>query len=193
MGYREADGQNGFEYIPNHEGPFSGLQTLEERPESRTDPCKYVNITCKNERCGKQDLWKTTPYKPVDTDIGGWPWTASVFVDGEYACGATLIHDQFIITSAECMKQCFSWIGLRYVTVVVGQPSLTRMGENGLIGISPHANIRRVVRFEQLSNTQISLGKLEKSVVLTDYVGKLCISSISWVSSPGWLRQFSML
>jgi len=184
VGYRGPDGL-GFKYIPKNEGPFAGRETLEEGPESRVTPCKYVNITCKDERCGKQDLWKNTLYSPKDRDIGAWPWTANVFVDGEYPCGATLIHDQFVVTSLECSRTFYSDFNtLRHVTVLLGQPSLTSMRgkEQQLIGTSPHANIRRVVAVKNLPNTQIALGKLDTPAILTDYVGKLCVSTISWVS-----------
>ncbi|MPC63485.1 hypothetical protein E2C01_057584 [Portunus trituberculatus] len=35
--------------------------------------------------------------------FGGSPWAASVYVKGEYRCGATLVHPRWLITSNTCM------------------------------------------------------------------------------------------
>jgi Trypsin len=31
-----------------------------------------------------------------------FPWTAALLADGQYVCGATIIHEQFVMTSVVC-------------------------------------------------------------------------------------------
>ena len=62
--------------------------------------CKLVNMTCGSQLCG------------IRPNLGGWdnlpniegrfPWQATLFIQGQYLCGATLIAPEWLLISVNC-------------------------------------------------------------------------------------------
>lgn len=36
---------------------------------------------------------------------GAWPWQAALYRDGDFQCGATLIHAQWLLSASHCFYQ----------------------------------------------------------------------------------------
>lgn len=36
---------------------------------------------------------------------GAWPWQAALYRDGDFQCGATLIHRQWLLSASHCFYQ----------------------------------------------------------------------------------------
>ena len=47
---------------------------------------------------------------PLSEAPGPFPWTAALLADGVYVCGASIIHQQFVMTGVHCAQKL-----LRYV------------------------------------------------------------------------------
>ena len=126
-------------------------------PEGRggadTSSCSFVRLSCASTFCGQRMLYKGSPLAGPTA----FPWTAALLADGVYVCGATIIHEQFVMTSVFCAlkllrydprqwrKQDFNggeglifklWANNHielprsgdYLTVVAGQYRRTRVG-----------------------------------------------------------------
>lgn len=67
-----------------------------------TSSCSFVNVTCGKQLCG------------IRPNLGGWdnlpnvegrfPWHATLFLGGQYLCGATLIAPEWLLASANCFR-----------------------------------------------------------------------------------------
>ena len=44
----------------------------------------------------------------TDAAVGSWPWQATVQDSDGYFCGATLISDQWLVTSTRCLRNSFT-------------------------------------------------------------------------------------
>ena len=94
-------------------------------------------------------------------------------------CGATLVHAKFILTELECATKVVKAMSSgKYVVVLVGQERRTR------VGLSPWAQVRRVVSLKKLFNSAVVLGQLESVVNLGERVSPLCLPPIDFDLRP---------
>ena len=80
----------------------SALHSIVKRQSTTTNDCKFVNVTCANQQCG------------IRPNLGGWdnfsniegrfPWHATLFLNGQYLCGATLVAPEWLLVSANCVR-----------------------------------------------------------------------------------------
>ena len=54
-----------------------------------------------------------------DCDISEYPWQAAIYADG-YLCGASVIHQYWVITAAHCVEEGNQVIDAENITVGVG-------------------------------------------------------------------------
>ena len=73
-----------------------------QAPSASTGDCKFVNVSFSTQMCGTRPSlgnWSGVPNLE-----GRYPWQATLFLNGEYLCGATLIAPQWLIASANCIR-----------------------------------------------------------------------------------------
>lgn len=71
-----------------------------QAPLPTSQSCKFVNVTCSNQLCGIRPHlggWDNLP----NTE-GRFPWHATLFLKGQYLCGATLVAPSWLLTSINC-------------------------------------------------------------------------------------------
>ena len=84
----------------NPSSPLNVLHSINKR-QAEGD-CKYINVSCSSQMCGTRPslgIWTGLPNLE-----GRYPWHATLFLNGEYLCGATLIAPQWLIASANCIR-----------------------------------------------------------------------------------------
>ncbi|XP_045026749.1 LOW QUALITY PROTEIN: serine protease nudel [Daphnia magna] len=148
---------------------FTALHFIAKRQSviSTTSDCKFVNLTCSNQLCGiRPNLgeWDTLPKTE-----GRFPWHATLFLEGQYLCGATLVAPQWLLVSSVCFRN----INLTkdYVTALLGSRRLIPF-------TSPTEQIQRVANGVKISTTsKMILLFLERPVKLTEHVNHVCLAS----------------
>lgn len=70
-------------------------------PQARDGLCSNVKIECSGQPCGIRPRFNAAGYLP--STEGQWPWHASLFLNENYTCGATLVSPRWLITSVECL------------------------------------------------------------------------------------------
>ncbi|XP_042214563.1 serine protease nudel-like isoform X2 [Homarus americanus] len=143
------------------------LGKLSERPRRRV--CRQVKLSCEQEACGKVPLYYLDKNTPVWMQ-GGVPWAGSVYVDGVYTCGSTLVHPYWVLTSSTCMKG----VNLSSSSVSVVMGSWREVGWPTRLWTG-HEHDRRVIYLQQVTNTYIMVLRLEDRMPKTPYINHLCL------------------
>ncbi|XP_072312155.1 polyserase-2-like [Eucyclogobius newberryi] len=120
------------------------------------------------------------PLRNENSNSQMWPWMVIIHKNGAYVCGGTLIADNFVLTSAECISH--SNLNLRDWTVSFGH------NENSSVGVVD------IVVSGDSSGSSIALMKLATSVSYTSYIQPVCVdtSNITTfpVGSQCWISGF---
>ncbi|GFX61567.1 atrial natriuretic peptide-converting enzyme [Trichonephila clavipes] len=98
---------------------------------------------------------------------GQWPWHVALFKNGEYACDATLISDDWILTSTTCFES---------------DPHAVWTARIGIIRLSSKSPFDQESRITGMVKSPIGSGvlsilKLEQSINGSDYVRPSCLPS----------------
>ena len=134
--------------------------------------CNYIQTKCSEATaCGTMPLYSNLGAKTPFNGPGAFPWHVNLYRQGEYFCGATLVHRFWILTSTKCANQVkpHDWIIAR------------AGGYRDLFSLSAHDQLRRVVHFSSIPGTSISLGFLGTPFDLNEYVNVVCIPTVSWI------------
>ena len=67
------------------------------------EECRFVNMTCASQQCGTRP--NLVGWDGLPNMEGRYPWHASVFVNGSYLCGATLISSQWLMVTPSCVRK----------------------------------------------------------------------------------------
>merc|ERR1719334_1718628 len=125
--------------------------------------CSFTHIMCDSSKCGLRSLYRNVPeeYLGGVSGPGTWPWQASLFSDGKYICGGTIVHERIVMTH----KDCYSLVEQsgNYHTVLVGQ--VTRSN----VGLNPYSQTRRLVHAIDVPDSSISLALLDETLILNPY------------------------
>ncbi|XP_068103318.1 transmembrane protease serine 9-like [Hyperolius riggenbachi] len=112
---------------------------------------------------------------------GEWPWQISLYYNGRFLCGGSLIAPQWIMSAAHCFEGRYT----DYYTVYLG---LYQLNVD-----SPHTVSRTLTRvivnsqYTSVGNLgDISLAQLSSPVDYTDYIMPICLPS-SFVTFPSGL------
>lgn len=86
--------------VISDENPTGWLHSIVKRQAVMNTTCSFVDVTCGNQLCGT---------RPAIGDLGDlpnvegrFPWHATLFSNGQYLCGATLVASQWLIVSTNC-------------------------------------------------------------------------------------------
>jgi len=92
--FRVDDGSSGSpSSFPPNRRPIKA-HALSSAKGENNDECEYANIICASQKCGTRSNME-----------GQYPWHASVFVNGDYLCGATLISSQWLSVAPESLEK----------------------------------------------------------------------------------------
>ena len=61
--------------------------------------CQKVNVDCGNFQCGTRPAFELS-----GGTEGNAPWHVTLFANGRYLCGATLVHEKWAVVAASCFK-----------------------------------------------------------------------------------------
>lgn len=174
------------DYIYHYQGRFikwNGCQTN-----------NGIFITCDDIRCGFNPK-HLLPKKPRGRIVGGelsepgaWPWHGAIYKNGSYACGATLITNNWLISAAHC------FINYKYNYYEVQLGMLRRKS------FTPHQKIYRidrVVPHEKFSvitlEFDIVMLRISEPVTFDFWVRPICLpdpqkteNSGSYCTAIGW-------
>ncbi|XP_046473613.1 uncharacterized protein [Neodiprion pinetum] len=140
-----------------------------------------LRVKCKNLECGVRTQTPTQARWPFYRDsrivgggssaAGSWPWQVALYKEGGYQCGGALVNDMWIISAAHCFYHTQS----EYWVARIGT---TRRGSFA----SPHEqliHVNRIILHPDYIDigfiNDISLLKLERPVVFSDYVRPVCL------------------
>ncbi|CAL4063498.1 unnamed protein product, partial [Meganyctiphanes norvegica] len=135
--------------------------------------CKQPVLTCKHHKCGKipRMFFETLPAIQL---YGGFPWGASVYFKGRYLCGATLIYDNWVVTSMKCMQHLISdgksWPS--GIVVVMGTWRLVWASGQRIWG--PHEKERSVDFIGNVESIDMLLLRLQENMPFSKYINYIC-------------------
>ena len=158
-----------------------GLAGMEElslfldktRTKRQSNTCKYVNTECSaHPTCGVMPLYNFLGQDTPAFGPGVFPWTAILYLDGQYLCGATLVHQDWVLIGEGCARK----VNPPYDYVVA------RLGgyRDGPFQ-SAHEALRRIVHITKIPRTKIYLGRFARSVKLSEYINVICIPKVRWI------------
>jgi len=109
-----------------------------------------------------------------DCDISEYPWQAAIYADG-YLCGASVIHQYWILTAAHCVEEGNQVFDAEDITVGVGSSN----SYAGLFGAGgDEYAVEEVIShtgFNWNMNNDIALLKLAEPIVFSDDVQPISI------------------
>ena len=151
-----------------------------------------VHLTCESLVCGitpSTNQWRNDVQKNArivggeDALPGQWPWHVGLYRDGHYACGATLLDKEWLISAAHCFYPHM----YRYWAARLGSWRLSSMPpQQELIKIT-HAVIYDGYDHFGSSDGDIVMLKLERPANLSTWVRPVCLPSDDHL--PGSLDQ----
>ncbi|XP_036446361.1 transmembrane protease serine 9-like [Colossoma macropomum] len=116
--------------------------------------------------CGSAKLNAVTGGGNSLASAGVWPWMASLQRSGTYACGGTLVAEQFVLSSADCFSSSTNasdW------TVILG-----RLKQNGSNANEVSVNVIKISLSTGTANN-VAVLQLSRKPTLTDYIQPICV------------------
>ena len=115
-----------------------------------------------------------------DCDISDYPWQAAIYADG-YLCGASVIHQYWVITAAHCVEEQNQVIAAETITVGVGSSDEYA----GLFGSGGEEyNVEEVISHSNYgwNGNDIALLKMKEPIQFNDNVQPISIICSAQVS-----------
>ncbi|XP_059086215.1 serine protease nudel-like isoform X2 [Tigriopus californicus] len=148
--------------------------TDEVRVEKRqAKACSFVHLECsETTACGIMPLYDRLGKQAPLAGPGVFPWQVTLYKQGQYFCGGSLVHQYWVLTSTECADMT-NIKGGDYIIARAG-------GHREQFSLSAHDQLRRVVQFTTIPGTNISMAFLSTPFTLTEHVSTVCIPSVTW-------------
>jgi hypothetical protein len=110
---------------------------------------------------------------------GSTPWTAGIYIEGAYTCGATLVNPQWLLTHRSCAQEAMPQDGVpeKFAVARLG----AYLDNPELNFLSGHEQVIRIARSLIIPESDIALIKLESEASLTEYVHTICLPNTEWV------------
>jgi len=144
-----------------------------KRQANRKRNCNFIRTECDHyPTCGVFPLYNFLGQDTPEFGPGVHPWNALLYVEGEYACGCTLVHSSWVLMGDGCARKMNPPVD--YVVARMGGYRDTSLS-------SGTEQIRRVVQITQLPGTKIFLGRFESPVKLSEYINIICIPKVRWI------------
>ncbi|XP_014225534.1 atrial natriuretic peptide-converting enzyme [Trichogramma pretiosum] len=132
-------------------------------------PSKQVMyVRCSELVCGVQSMRTRSSSLNKISSPGDWPWHVSLFKEDNHVCDATLVSDEWLLTTASCFQ---------------GQPKAewsARFGHVRLTSRSPWQLERRIVGMVKspVEGSTVVLLKLDRPIeAFSDFVRPVCLPS----------------
>ncbi|XP_054268475.1 atrial natriuretic peptide-converting enzyme isoform X2 [Macrosteles quadrilineatus] len=157
-------------------------------------PCpgrSVLHLTCKDAECGIQPAHRTTGVEGLGkmAALGDWPWHAALIKDGVHVCDATMVHPQWLLTSASCFQgqQKAEWVA--------------RFGSVRLTSTTPWQQERHIVGMTKspVEGSTMVLVKLDSPLQVSDFVRPICLPRLgaqpvyTSCHTLGWTRNREVL
>ncbi|XP_076307762.1 uncharacterized protein LOC143223549 [Tachypleus tridentatus] len=161
-------------------GPEAEISTSSSKHTYQSTLCEtrdVIYLSCSNLECGVRPLSQGIQGRVIggqSSMVGAWPWQVALYREGEFQCGAVLINNQWLVSAGHCFYRTPS----AYWTARLG---LLRRGTRVN---SPFEQVRRISHViihpdyvDKGFINDISLLRLEKPVLFSDYVRPVCLPS----------------
>lgn len=152
--------------------------------QATCDSQHVIYIKCGTAACGLRPLHTARVSKipgrhmsEVDSGAqhGQWPWHAALLKNGEHVCDATLISEDWLLTSSSCFD---------------GNPQKSWTARIGLVRLTSNSPFDQEARITGIVKSPISSGaiallKLDTHVNGSDYVRPACLPGHNYSSATG--------
>ncbi|KAK3577716.1 hypothetical protein CHS0354_037986 [Potamilus streckersoni] len=138
-------------------------------------PCNATMLQCTSIECGSTMFDDSKLPKILygrDAVLGQFPWQIALYGGGYFACGGSIIHPHWVLTSAHCIVYMESYtvtVGAVDVGISRSENSQGRWYNSSRTYINPFYNID--------FDNDISLVYIDEPIVFSNYVRPICIAS----------------
>ncbi|KAI5720493.1 hypothetical protein M8J77_007523 [Diaphorina citri] len=147
---------------------------------------QVLSVACNYPECGVQPargVAEGVQGLAKSAALGDWPWHTALLKDGVHVCDATLVADQWLLTSVSC----FQGLGKAQWTA--------RFGSVRLSTSSPWQQDRLIEGMVKspVEGSSMVLLKLNRPIKFTDFIRPICLTppgtrlpNVSFCQSLGW-------
>lgn len=117
-----------------------------------------------------------------DAQRGAWPWQGLLFQSGTPFCGAVLIEERWVLTSALCVSN------IKPDIVRLGEHDVSLEGEDDVQEMKVEKVLTHPDYQGRITENDIALIKLDKSVIFSNFVRPICLprEDIDLTGSTAW-------
>ncbi|KAL3890589.1 hypothetical protein ACJMK2_002871, partial [Sinanodonta woodiana] len=137
--------------------------------------CTSALIYCKSYQCGAT-IFDDSRLKKIihgrDAVIGQFPWHVAVYKDRDFNCGGFIIHPNWILTAAHCIKHSVTYtvrVGAIEVEKKIPDDNQNYLHKASRSNIHPSYNDKQ--------DNDIGLLYFSQPFIFNDYVRPICIAS----------------
>ncbi|KAH8268406.1 hypothetical protein KR026_006338 [Drosophila bipectinata] len=180
-----------WEPVSSSKNSDSGRQTFPgenlSRGNSNSSPTRPISaITSSSSSsetiaCGRERTTATTPliFQGQSLERGQLPWLVGIFERRErngpsFICGGTLISTSTVLTAAHCFRFPGRDLPASRTAISLGRNSLDILSPGEFRGVS-QLLIHENYRFEQMTEADLALLRMDQPVRFTDFIVPICL------------------
>ena len=141
--------------------------------ESSNEASTYDCSQCS---CGKMNPRRV--FGGIDTGVNQYPWMAIILYQNDYKCGATLINDRYVLTTANCFHDYIEFSEeniIKNITVRLLEHDRSTDNETILIDRKVNKIIKHFLYSHDTLNNDIALVKFTEPVKLVGILSPACL------------------